>query len=234
MSTAAVIPTATQAAATSSKSTTPTAAIPGTATAKSQTSANPFATASAAVPASTAASTNSAADTTSTAQSTGINWNGGAKTVTGDFEATYGKGTGDAITQVLQNMGTATDSAVKSTTAATDAAATKEYADIRSNEAGAGVTANSSTAALASGDFYSGVNTGLQSTISNMELNEENTLLSTLVGEGTEHGSDSSTMHAVGAGLNAAGKGVSMIPGIGTVIGAGMQGVGSGMEAASE
>jgi hypothetical protein len=67
-----------------------------------------------------------------------------------------------------------------------------------------------------------------------MELNEENTLLSTLTGEGEQHGSDVSTMSMVGEGLSAAGSAVSMIPGIGTVVGAGMEGIGAGLQAGGE
>jgi hypothetical protein len=204
-----------------------------TATAQAQT--NPFAPANAtpvasAVPAGTAQNTNTGA----VAQTNDINWTGGSKTVTGDFEATYGKGTGDAITDVLKNLGTSTDSAVAATNANVNLEAGKQAANITSGEAASGVTANSSTAALAQGDFYAGVNSQLQSTDANMELNEENTLLSTLTGEGEAHGSDVSTMSMFGEGLSAAGSAISKIPGIGTVVGAGMQGIGAGLEAGGE
>jgi hypothetical protein len=168
------------------------------------------------------------------AQTNNINWNDGSNTVTGDFKNTYGAGTGTAITDVLENLGTSTDSAVAATNANVNLEAGKQAANITSGEAASGVTANSSTAALAQGDFYAGVNSQLQSTDANMELNEENTLLSTLTGEGEQHGSDVSTMSEVGEGLSAAGSVVSMIPGVGTVIGGGMEAVGAGLQAGGE
>jgi len=197
--------------------------------------ANPFMPAGAApvasaVPAGAAQSANPGA----IAQTNDINWNGGSKTVTGDFQATYGQGTGTAITDVLKNLGTSTDSAVAATNANVNLEAGKQAANITSGEAASGVTANSSTAALAQGDFYAGVNSQLQSTDANMELNEENTLLSALTGEGEAHGSDVSTMSMVGEGLSAAGSAVSMIPGWGTVAGAGMEAVGAGLQAGGE
>ena len=197
--------------------------------------ANPFMPAGAvpvasAVPAGTTQNVNPGA----VAQTNDINWNGGSNTVTGDFQATYGQGTGTAITDVLENLGTSTDSAVAATNANVNLEAGKQAANITSGEAASGVTANSSTAAIAQGDFYAGVNSQLQSTDANMELNEENTLLSALTGEGEAHGSDVSTMSEVGEGLSAAGSAVSMIPGWGTVIGAGMEGVGAGLQAGGE
>ena len=167
-------------------------------------------------------------------QTNGINWNDGSKTVTGDFKDTYGAGTGTAISDVLKNLGTSTDSAVQATIANTNLEAGKQAANITSGEAASGITANSSTAALAQGDFYSGVNSQLQSTVANMELGEENTLLSTLTGEGEQHGSDVSTMSMIGEGLSAAGGAVSMIPGVGTVVGGGMEAVGAGLQAGGE
>jgi hypothetical protein len=196
---------------------------------------NPFApagatTAASAVPAGAAQSVNPGA----VAQTNGINWNDGSNTVTGDFKDTYGAGTGNAIVDVLKNLGTSTDSAVAATIANTNLEASKQAANITSGEAASGVTANSSTAALAQGDFYSGVNSNLQSTVANMELGEENTLLGALTGEGEAHGSDVSTMSMIGEGLSAAGGAVSMIPGVGTAIGGGMEAIGGGLQAAGE
>jgi len=131
----------------------------------------------------------------STSPSTPTNnvaWTTGNDSVVGDFQQTYGHGTGTAITQVLQGLGTSTDAAVTATTNATDQAANQQYANIQAQQAAAGITPNSSAAALAAGDFYSNVNTNLQATTANMELNEEGTLLSSLTGEGAAHGSDQS------------------------------------------
>lgn len=153
-----------------------------------------------------------------TSQSNGINWNDGAYTVTGDFKDTYGAGTGTAITDVLSGLGTATDSAVQATIANTNLAASKEYGNIQASEAAGGVTPNSSTAALASGDFYSSVNSQLQQTVSGMELNEENILLSTLTNEGDKHGPDQSGFDSFLNGLTDVGEiGSSILGGIGGI-----------------
>lgn len=134
-------------------------------------------------------------------QSNGINWANGSNTVTGDFSDTYGNGTGQAITSVLQNMGTSTDSAVQATISNTDLAAQQQMDNIQAQEAAGGVSPNSSTAALAESNFYNQVNSGLQSTIANEELSEEGTLLSSLTNEGSAHGSDSSTLDSIMGGL---------------------------------
>jgi hypothetical protein len=239
MATSAVIPNPLQAGATPATGGAATpAAIPMGATTgqtpTAQAQANPFAPAGAAPVASAVPAGTQSVNPGAVAQTNNINWNDGSNTVTGDFKDTYGAGTGTAITDVLKNLGTSTDSAVAATNANVNLEAGKQAANITSGEAASGVTANSSTAALAQGDFYAGVNSQLQSTDANMELNEENTLLSTLTGEGEQHGSDVSTMSMVGEGLSAAGSAVSMIPGIGTVVGAGMQGIGAGLEAGGE
>lgn len=144
--------------------------------------------------------------TTSTTQTPGINWNDGSNTVTGDFKDTYGAGTGTAISDVLQGLGTSTDTAVQATVANTERLADQQYGNIQAQEAASGITPNSSTAALAAGDFYSGVNSSLQESIGNMELNEENTLLSTLTNEGSAHGTDPSTFDSILNGIGDAGE----------------------------
>src|SRR5271168_3342851 len=127
---------------------------------------------------------------TSGVQTNGVNWVNGSNTVIGDFSDTYGAGTGQAITSVLQNMGTTNDSAIQALIAQTDTAANQQYGNIQAQEAAGGVTPNSSTAALASSNFYNQVNEGLQTNIGSMEQSQENTLLQTLVNEGTAHGGD--------------------------------------------
>jgi hypothetical protein len=142
----------------------------------------------------------------STIQSNGIDWNDGSKTVTGDLKDTYGAGTGTAISQVLQGLGTTNDAAIQATLANINQQATKQYGNIQATQAASGVTANSSTAALASGDFWSGVNSQEQSTIANMENSQEQTLLSTLLDEGKAHGTDESTMDSIMNGIGDAGS----------------------------
>lgn len=175
--------------------------IPGATTAQT----NPYAAPSATVAPAAGATTSTIPSTgvsTSTVQNSGINFADGSNTVTGDLKDTYGAGTGTAISQVLAGLGNSTDAAVQATIANTDLAAGKQYANIQANEAASGVTANSSTAALASGDFYTGVNAQLQQTVSGMELSEENTLLSTLLGTGAAHGPDTSTWDSIMNGIS--------------------------------
>lgn len=127
----------------------------------------------------------------------GINWNNQDFSAGGDFNQTYGAGTGGAITSVLSNLGTATDSAIQATTAQVNAEAERQNANMQAGRAASGITPNSSAAALGDADFYAQVNTGLQKTISGMELNQQNTLLNALTNEGTAHGSDQSTFSSV-------------------------------------
>lgn len=144
-------------------------------------------------------------------QNNGINVSGSqgsdaSNSLAGDFEDTYGKGTGTAITDVLQNMGTTNDAAIQATISNTDLAAGKEMGNIQAQEAAGGVTPNSSTAALAESNFYTGVNSQLQQTIGQQEVGEENTLLSTLLGEGSAHGTDESGLDSFMNGLGDVGS----------------------------
>lgn len=149
-------------------------------------------------------------------QTNGVNWTNGSNSIIGDFSDTYGKGTGTAITSVLQNMGTQTDSAVQALIANTGIAANNQYANIQAQEAAGGVTPNSSTAGLAAGDFYSQVNSNLQSQVANMESSEENTLLGALTNEGSAHGSDTSGWDTLGNVLSGSESAISAIGGAAT------------------
>lgn len=129
---------------------------------------------------------------------TGINWNDGDYTVLGDFKDTYGAGTGTGIVDVLKNLGTSTDAAVQATAAEVNREAGIQLGNIQANEAASGITPNSSAAALAESNFQTGVNTSLQSTIANMENQQEDTLLAALLGEGQAHGGDVSGWETLG------------------------------------
>ena len=141
-----------------------------------------------------------------TAQTAPGNWANDPNSVGGDLAATYGQGTGAAVAGVLSTMGTQTDQAVQATINNTNLEANKQLANIQANEAASGITPNSSTAALAAGDFESTVNSQLQQTISGMELGEEDTLLSTLTKEGEQHGPDESTFDSILSGITDAGE----------------------------
>lgn len=167
-----------------------------------------------------------------TQQTNGVNWADGSNTVTGDLKDTFGAGTGVGISNVLQNLGTSTDSAVQALISNTNLEADKQYANIRATQAASGITPDSSSAALAAGDFYSSVNSQLQSNVAGMELSQENTLLNTLLNTGQQHGPDVSTFEqimgmlpsitsTVGSAAGAASAaGVGAGGGIGTLLGA--------------
>lgn len=171
----------------------PTTAVNPTTAAASNPYAAPTSTALPTVPA-----LNGAATTGVPGASNNVAWTTGNDSVVGDFQNTYGNGTGTALTQVLQGLGTSTDAAVTATNTAADTAANQQYANIQAQQAAAGITPNSSSAALAAGDFYSNVNTSLQSTDANMELNEEGTLINSLTNEGAAHGSDTTAWDTFG------------------------------------
>jgi hypothetical protein len=122
---------------------------------------------------------------------------GGSYTVQGDFDQTYGQGTGNAITSVLSNLGTTNDAAIQAYLNNMNLQSSKQIGNIQATEAASGVTPNSSTAALAAGDFYSTVNAQESSTVASMETQQENTLLDTLINEGSAHGTDESTFQSI-------------------------------------
>ena len=182
------------------------AAIPGAtspANPQSTTVANPMA-APGAVPTSATTVQGNAPGTV--AQTNGVNWVDGSNTVIGDFKDTYGAGTGTALASALQGLGTSTSNAVNATEANTNLEAANQYKNIQATEAAQGVTPNSSTAALAQGDFYSQVNSSLQATTANMEEQEQTELISALQGEGAAHGPDESGFDSVLSGITDAGE----------------------------
>ena len=116
----------------------------------------------------------------------GLSTVGGDDTVLGDFQATYGQGTGTALEGVLAGLGTATSGAVTATNQGIIDSAQKQYANLQATQAAQGVSADSSTAALAAGDFNAQVNQGIASTDAGIELSEENALINSLQNEGSK------------------------------------------------
>jgi hypothetical protein len=115
---------------------------------------------------------------------------GGSKTLLGDFQATYGQGTGTALAGTLGNLGTATSNAEQLMINPTMQAAERGWGDIQASMGSRGVSADSSTAGLAAGDYWGQVSQGISSASGNIALNEQQQLLSGLTGEGQAHGSD--------------------------------------------
>jgi hypothetical protein len=111
-------------------------------------------------------------------------------TALGDLQAVFGRGTGTAVGNVLGNLGTSTSTALSTMDKAAIDAAQQQYGNIEASEAARGVSADSSTAALMASDFSSQLTEGLASNAAQLGLQEENTLLSTLLGTGQLHGGD--------------------------------------------
>lgn len=150
----------------------------------------------------------------STGISTGLSTEGGGHTLVGDFQQTFGKGTGTALATTLAGLGSSTDAAVQATNNQILQSAGIQEANLRANLAASGLSPDSSASALELGDFASQVNTSLQSTDANMELSEYNKLIDSLFQEGTSHGSDtgfmdtfSNVIGAVGDVAGAVGEG---------------------------
>ena len=145
--------------------------------------------------------------------STGLSTTDGSNTVVGDFSDTYGKGTGTALVNQLSNLGTATNSAVQATNAQVLQQAGIQEANMKAGQAAAGISPDSSSSALMLGDFNAQVNTGLQATDANMELQGQQTLISALEGEGTAHGPDLSGWDTFGDVLSGSESAISAIAG---------------------
>jgi hypothetical protein len=125
----------------------------------------------------------------------------------GDLQATYGRGTGTAIGNVLSGLGTSTSTALQTMDKAAIDAAQQEYGNLLSSEAARGVSADSSTAALMAGQFGSNLSESLASNAAQIGLQEENTLLGALLGTGTAHGSDVSGWQTFGNIMQGIGGG---------------------------
>lgn len=123
----------------------------------------------------------------------------------GDFQATYGQGTGTALATTLSNLGTSTDNAVTATNQSILNAAGIQQANLEAGDAAAGLSKDSSSSALALGDFNSQVSQNIATTDSQMELSEENELIQSLFQEGGAHGSDSSFLGSLGDFLQGGG-----------------------------
>src|SRR5258708_5227541 len=114
---------------------------------------------------------------TATGISAGLSTYNGDHTVAGDFTATYGQGTGTALINTLAGLGTATDKAVSATNEQILQSAGRQQANLQATNAAHGLSTDSSASALSLGDFNSQVTQTLATTDSQMELQEENTLI---------------------------------------------------------
>jgi len=137
--------------------------------------------------------------------SAGLSTADGSKTLTGDFKDTYGSGTGTALAGVLGGLGSATDNAVKATNDQILAAADRQKSNMQATNAAHGISTDSSASALGIGDFNAQVNQTLATVDSQMELQEENTLINALQNEGAAHGADSSFWDSFGDVISTVG-----------------------------
>lgn len=154
----------------------------------------------------------------------------GSKTMLGDFQQTYGQGTGTAIANVLGSLGTTTSSAEQLMLQPTEMAANMQLANIQAGQAAAGVSADSSTAALTAAGLGGQESAAIAGEMGTIGLNEEQMLLGALTGEGTKHGSDVSGWQQFGdvmQGIGNAAMGVAglAIPGGGSLGGSLLSGL---------
>lgn len=167
--------------------------------------------------------------------SQGISTTDGSNTVVGDYSDTYGKGTGTALVNQLANLGTSTNTAVEATNAEIMQQAGVQEANMRATQAAQGISPDSSSAALEQGDFASNVNANLTATDAAMELQGQQTLISSLQNEGQQHGPDLSAWDTfgdvLGAGASIAGDFVGAATGMNAA--GGLAGMFSGGSAAA-
>jgi hypothetical protein len=144
-------------------------------------------------------------------------------TMLGDFQQTYGSGTGSYLASLLGNLGTSGSMALQTMDKAALDAAQRQWGSMEAGMGARGVSADSSTAALASGDFEAQVNQNLAANAAQIGLQEQNTLINALQTEGAKHGTDVSGFQTF---MNSLGT-------IGNVAGAVSQGFGVGGTAGS-
>lgn len=135
----------------------------------------------------------------------------GGHTMLGDFQQTYGRGTGTAIANLVSGLGTSTSQALNTMDTAAINAAQQQYGNVLATQAAQGVSPNSSTAALMASDFSSQLTSALSSQAAQLGLSEEELQLSALMQEGTGHGGDTSFMgtlsSVLGSGILQQGAG---------------------------
>jgi hypothetical protein len=117
------------------------------------------------------------------------------------------------LANTLAGLGTSTSNAVSATNSEIEANAARSQANMTASQAAHGVSSDSSTAALATGDFNSQVNQTIASTDAQMQLNEQNTLIQSLFQEGQAHGGDTSWMQTLGSVLSGAESAIGAIGG---------------------
>lgn len=184
--------------------TTPAATIPTTAVGSAGNTQTPFGTVN-----------------TGTSISSGITPTTGDNSFVGDFQDVYGSGVGTQLAGTLATLGTSTNAAVQATNASILQAAGDQYGNVLANEAASGISPDSSSHALAAGDFNAKVNQTIASTDANMQLSQLDTLISSLFTEGKAHGHDSSgwdtfsnIMGTVGSDVGSVVSAVTGIPGL--------------------
>lgn len=108
----------------------------------------------------------------------------------GDYQQTYGRGTGTQLATTVGNLGTNYSEALGIMNNATINAAQRQFGNVEAQMAAAGVDPGSSAYALASSDFSSHLTDTLSANAAQLGLQEESMKLNSLTGEGQAHGSD--------------------------------------------
>lgn len=140
----------------------------------------------------------------------------GSKTLLGDLQSIYGQGTGTAIGNVLGNLGTTTSTAAEQMIGPAMQAAQLGWSNIETGMGARGVSADSSTAGLAAGDYWGQVSQGISSELGKIGLSEEDTLINALTGAGTAHGGDQSGWDTFGSVMSGLGGAALKVAGMGT------------------
>lgn len=130
----------------------------------------------------------------------------GSKTLLGDLQSIYGQGTGTAVGNVLGNLGTTTSTAAEQMIGPAMQAAQSGWSNIQTGMGARGVSADSSTAGLAAGDYWGQVSQGISSELGQIGLHEEDTLINALTGAGTAHGGDQSGWDTFGSVMSGIGN----------------------------
>lgn len=113
------------------------------------------------------------------------------------LQEAYGSSTGAALGSALGGLGTITSNAVSATNAAAEITGQQGFDSLKGQEAAAGLSPNSSSAALQGSDYWNQFDTNLNATDAQMELGESQTLIQALETAGQAHGADESSFSKV-------------------------------------
>jgi hypothetical protein len=127
-------------------------------------------------------------------------------TAMGDLQQTYGRGMGTAIGNVLGTLGTTTSSAEQLMMQPTLQAEQQGIASVQGTLAAQGYSPGSSAGAIGTANVEAQTNAQIAQEMGSIGLNEEQMLLSSMMGEGQAHGSDVSGWDVFGQVMSGIGN----------------------------